>query len=225
MPEPRTVRIVVADDHPIFRAGLRKLLEAEPEYTIVGEAADGEQAVELVRTLQPDLLLLDVLMPRMTGLDTLRELAASGVTGRTVLLTAGIERAEIITALQLGARGVLLKDAATQLLSRCLRKVMAGEFWVGRDSVADLVQMLKDMAQEGGPGAAAGGAGLTARELQIVDEIVQGATNKHIAEKFQLSEQTVKNHLSNIFDKVGVSTRLELALYAVNHRLVPSARP
>jgi two-component system nitrate/nitrite response regulator NarL len=213
----RPIRIAIADDHTIFRDGLRKLLEAESDFTVVGEASDGEEAVALVQRTPPDILLLDMTMPRLSGLDVLRRLSAADRPVRTILLTAGVSKAETVTALQLGAAGVLMKDSATQLLYKCIRSVMAGQHWIGRDSVSDLVQTLRQLARAG---EAPPKAGVTPREREIIREVVEGATNKDIAARFKLSEQTVKNHLSNIFDKLGVSSRLELALYAVNHRLL-----
>jgi two-component system, NarL family, nitrate/nitrite response regulator NarL len=223
MPDARSIRIGIADDHPIFREGLRRLLEAESDFVVVAEAGDGEEAIALVQRSAPDILLLDLAMPRMTGLDALRELSRGTHPVRTILLTASISKAEIVLALQLGAVGVLLKDAATQLLYKCIRSVMAGQFWIGRESVTDLVNTLREAARsaESQPPR----AGLTRRELDIIREVAEGATNKDIASRYGLSEQTVKNHLSNIFDKLGVSTRLELALYAVNHRLLDNAIP
>ena len=218
------IRVAIADDHPIFREGLRRLLESEADFSVAGEAGDGEEAIALVGRTQPDVLLLDVAMPRLTGMETLRQLADTPHRVRTILLTASITKEEIVMALQLGAAGVLLKDAATQLLYKCIRSVMAGQYWVGRDSVADLVSTLREAgrASDHPPPR----AGLTRRELDIIREVTEGATNRDIAARFGISEQTVKNHLSNIFDKLGVSTRLELALYAVNHRLLdaPPAR-
>jgi len=214
------IRILIADDHPIFRDGLRRLLEAERGFQVVVEAADGEEAVKLARQLKPDIVLLDLAMPRVTGLEALRELAASPKPVRTVLLTAAIEREQIVEALQLGARGVVLKESATQLLFKALRAVMAGQYWVGRDAVSDLVRLLRELTPAPGEEGRRSKFGLTPRELEIVGAIVAGYTNKDIAEKFSLSEQTVKHHLSSIFDKLGVSNRLELGLFAVNHRLL-----
>src|SRR5947209_1070151 len=123
------IRILIADDHPIFRDGLRRLLESEPGFHVVGEGADGEQAFKLARQLKPDVLLLDLAMPHMPGLEVLRELANSPTPVRTILLTAAIERPQIVEALQLGARGVVLKESATELLLKSIRMVMAGEYW------------------------------------------------------------------------------------------------
>jgi DNA-binding NarL/FixJ family response regulator len=217
--DSRKTRILIADDHTIFRDGLRRLLESEPEFQVTGEAADGVEALQLSQQLKPDVLLLDLAMPRMPGLETLRELSTQGSPVRTILLTAAIEKKQIVEALQMGARGVIMKDAATTLLMKGIRTVMNGQFWVGREAVADMVSYLRDKVSQTPPPPAKA-YGLTKRELEILSTIVSGLSNKEIAQKFSLSEDTVKHHLTNIFDKVGVSSRLELALFAINHRLV-----
>jgi two-component system nitrate/nitrite response regulator NarL len=215
------IRILLADDHPIFRDGLRRLLEAEPDLKVIGEACDGAEAVKMARQLKPDILLLDLAMPRMPGLEALREMSAGPASNsvRVILLTAAAEKKQIVEALQLGARGVVLKDSATQLLLKSIHTVMSGEYWVGRESVSNLVQYLRNLVQSSGEEAKQKKFGLTPRELEIVSAVVAGYSNKEIAEYFKISEDTVKHHLSNIFDKLGVSTRLELALFAVNQAL------
>ncbi len=215
-------RILIADDHTIFRDGLRRLLESEPEFQVAGEAADGAEALQLIEQLHPDILLLDLAMPKMPGLETLRELSTQGNKTKVILLTAAIEKRQIVEALQMGARGVIMKDAATQLLMKGIRTVMNGQFWVGREAVADMVSYLREKAAQV-PASPAKAYGLTKRELEILSTIVAGLSNKEIAQKFSLSEDTVKHHLTNIFDKVGVNSRLELALFALNHRLVEPA--
>jgi two-component system, NarL family, nitrate/nitrite response regulator NarL len=214
------IRLVIADDHPIFRDGLRRLLEAEADLKVLGEASDGAEAVKLVRQLKPDILLLDLAMPKHPGLEALRDLGQANATPvRVILLTAAAEKSQIVEALQLGARGVVLKDSATQLLLKAIQTVMAGEYWVGRESVSNLVQYLRTLMQSTHDEARQKKFGLTPRELEIVSAVVAGYSNKEIAEYFKISEDTVKHHLSNIFDKLGVSTRLELALFAVNQSL------
>lgn len=216
----QTIRIVIADDHPIFRDGLRRLLEAEPGLKVIGEAADGSDAVKLARQLKPDVMLLDLAMPRQPGLEALRDLSTGGANGvKVILLTAAAEKHQIVEALQLGARGVVLKDSATQLLLKSIHTVMAGEYWVGREAVSNLVQYLRMQMQASNEESRQKKFGLTPRELEIVSAVVAGYSNKEIAEYFKISEDTVKHHLSNIFDKLGVSTRLELALFAVNQGL------
>jgi len=212
------IRVVLADDHRILRAGLSQLLAREPDFNVVGEAGDGGEAVTLVRELEPDVLLLDVAMPRMNGLDVVRELASS-TSCRIVLLTAAIERRQIVEALHFGARGVLLKQTAINLLYKCIRAVMSGEYWVDRASVADLVQAIRESHQaEAAP--ARRKFNLTPREMQVIARVVAGCPNKEIAQQFSISENTVKHHLSNIFDALGVSNRVELALFATSHHLV-----
>jgi len=216
---PGKVRIVIADDHTIFRDGLRRLLEMEEDLEVVGEAADGAAAVAMVESHGPSILLLDLAMPRMPGLETLRELGRRQSHTRTILLTAAIERRQILEALQAGARGVVLKEAATQVLLKAIRAVEGGSCWVGDAEVADLEAYLRTLGT-GGASRARQDFGLTRRETEILATIVAGLSNKEIAQRFQLSEDTVKHHLTNIFDKVGVGSRLELALFAINNHLV-----
>jgi len=224
MARPESIRVLIADDHPIFRKGLRTLLEGEPGFKVIGEAAGGVEAVRLAHELQPDILLLDLAMPGVSGMDALAELAAAPTPVRIILLTAGIEKAEIVKALQLGAAGVVLKSAATDLLFKSIRSVIAGQHWIGREAVTDLVQALR--AQLDPPEKPARERfRLTPRELEITSAVVSGMSNKEIARKFSLSEDTVKHHLTNIFDKMGASNRLELALFAVHHRLLEDHPP
>src|SRR6266481_2131379 len=215
------IRILIADDHPIFRDGLKRLLESEREFKVVGEACDGVEAVSMVRQLKPEILLLDLAMPRRPGLEALREMSdgPEPLPVRVILLTAAAEKDQIVEALQLGARGVVLKDSATQILLKSIRAVMNGEYWVGRESVSNLVHYLRVLVGSSSSTARQRRYGLTPRELEIVSAVVAGYANKEIAEHFKISEDTVKHHLSNIFDKLGVSTRLELALFAVNQSL------
>ncbi len=217
--QPHPIRIVIADDHPIFRDGLRKLLEAESDLMVIGEARDGFEAVKLTRQLKPDILLLDLAMPSHPGLEALRDISTQQRPNavRVILLTAAIEKGQIVEALQLGARGVVLKDSATQLLIKSIHTVMSGQYWVGREAVPDLVHHLHTLLQSAGEEAQQKNFGLTPRELEVVPAVVDGYSNKEIAQRCHIEENTVKHHLSNIFDKLGVSTRLELALFAINH--------
>jgi two-component system nitrate/nitrite response regulator NarL len=216
----KRVRILIADDHPILRDGLRKLLEAEPDFVVVGEACDGHQAVEQVKQLEPDVLLLDLLMPGASYLEVLRAVRASAPLTRPLVLTASIEPDEVVNALEAGACGIVLKNVASELLMKAIRTVTAGEYWVARESVGSLVGSVRSRAAA----PLDRQFGLTRRELEIVTAVATGLTNKEIARRFVLSEETVKHHLTKIFSKLDIANRVELALFAISEQLVtPSA--
>jgi two-component system, NarL family, nitrate/nitrite response regulator NarL len=217
----RRVRIVLADDHQMFRDALRRLLDAEPDLVVVGEAADGEEAVALTLQYEPDILLLDVAMPHSNGMEVLQQIAAASKTTRIIMVTGAVEESELRQALHLGARGFVLKESGAMQLLESIRVVHGGEYFVGRECMADLVSAVRSrgVVIDGKIPRQKANFGLTARERQIVSAVVDAYQNKEIAEKFAISEKTVKHHLTNIFNKVGVSNRLELALFAVHHHL------
>ena len=217
---PQRVRIVLADDHQMFRDAVRRLLDAEPDLVVVGEAGDGEEAVALTLQYEPDILLLDVAMPHANGMEVLQQIAAASKVTRIIMVTGAVEEDELRQALRLGARGFVLKESGAVQLLESIRVVHGGEYFVGRECMADLVSAVRSrgVAIEGRAPRKAD-FGLTTRERQIVSAVVNAYQNKEIAEKFAISEKTVKHHLTNIFNKVGVSNRLELALFAVHHRL------
>ena len=215
-PEPaNTFRVLVADDHPVVRIGVRNILVAVPEFQIVGECSDGEAALRMVRTNTPDLLLLDLAMPTMSGIEVLRALRLSQATVKTLVLAATVDRRQTLDILQLGAHGILLKDAVAERLATACLAVMSGRYWLGDQTVTDIVQAMADPGGLQLPDP--NGTSLTARQLQVVKAVVEGRANKGIAEKLTISEETVKRHLTIIFDKTGMSSRLELAMYAVKH--------
>ena len=222
----RLVRIVLADDHPVVRIGVRNMLSANPGFEVVGEASDGDEAITQTLELEPDILLLDVQMPRLPGLEAMRAImngTGSGLgTVKIILLTSLISTQQIIEALQIGARGMVLKDALSDHLQQSIRTVIAGDYWIGGKRVVNLVSALHTLMQQAAVPQRKT-YGLTPRELEVVGCIVEGCSNRDIAKQFTLSEETVKRHLSNIFDKTGVSTRLELALFAIAHQLVTPA--
>jgi DNA-binding NarL/FixJ family response regulator len=215
-----TINIVISDDHALFREGLRKLLEAEPGIQIVGEAVDGEETVKVVRQVKPHVLLLDLSLPRLSGLEVLAQLSKLELQTRTIMLTAAIEREQVVEALQLGVRGIVLKHSALQLLLKSIRCVHEGQYWVGQEGVSDLIHALRQMKPSRGVSEAPRNFGLSSREMEVIALIVAGYTNKDLARELGISENTAKHHLTNIFDKLGVSNRLELVLYAVDHGLV-----
>jgi two-component system nitrate/nitrite response regulator NarL len=208
--ETHLIRILIADDHAIFRDGLRRLLAGEKDFVVVGEASDGKEAISLARKLKPDVLLLDLAMPRVPGMEVLRELARDGLSVYIILLTATIQPFEVTSALQLGARGVVLKASPPELLLKSIRSVYQGEYCVGGEILTALARFGQQPSSH---------AELTSRELEIIAAIRGGNSNKDIALKLSISEETVKRHLSNIFGKLGVSSRLELAILASRQNL------
>jgi two-component system, NarL family, nitrate/nitrite response regulator NarL len=212
------IRVFIANGQTLFREGLRRLLEAGG-FEVVGETADGESVAALAERTQADVILLDLAMPRRNAIEILRALSASEVTARTLLLTsASGDRTQVVQALKLGAYGVIPQESTPQRLFESIRCVMDGQYWIGKDSISDLVKALRNDNHPEGPSKQKR-FGLTPRELEIVTLVVAGYSNPDIAQRFSISGQTVKHHVSNIFDKLGVSNRLELALFAVNHQL------
>jgi len=214
----KPIRVVIADDHAMVRDGLRRSLEYAG-LEIVGEAADGMEAVAQVRKLDPDILLLDLSMPKHDGFEALRDLRADGHARHTrvIVLTAEASTEDVAKALDLGARGLVLKALATEKLLLAIQTVMDGGAWVGAGPVKDLQSYLRTHLPV--PSGRSDNYGLTKRELQIISGVVSGRANKEIAERFGIAEDTVKHHLSNIFDKTGVSTRVELVVFAIKHSL------
>jgi DNA-binding NarL/FixJ family response regulator len=219
------IRIVVADDHPIFRDGLCKLLALEEDFEVVAQAQDGRQVLEVLQQHEPDILLLDLKMPGLDGLGTLQRLQAVKNKTRVIVLTASDDKNEFVQAMRLGTSGIVLKQTATELLIKSIRKVHAGEIWLDSHTTAAVIRQFV-AADEPPPQLAPASPGrererspLSQREREIVALVAQGFKNKEMAEKMFISEQTVKNHLHNIFDKLGVSDRLELALYAIHNNL------
>ena len=225
VPVNSKIRIVVADDHPIFRDGLCKLLALEEDFEVVAQAQDGRQVLDVLQQYEPDILLLDLKMPGLDGLATLQRLQVAKNKTRVIVLTASDDKNEFVQAMKLGTSGIVLKQTATELLIKSIRKVHAGEIWLDSHTTAAVIRQFvaNDDAPPPVPQTSAPRdrerSPLSQREREIVALVAQGFKNKEMAEKMFISEQTVKNHLHNIFDKLGVSDRLELALYAIHNNL------
>jgi two-component system nitrate/nitrite response regulator NarL len=218
MAQPKqTIRVLMADDHVIFRDGLRKLLNSEDDIKIVGEASNGNECVHMLTKLKPDILLLDLRMPDKDGLTVLEESNLDSLTTRIIVLTAAEDERDAVRAMRLGAHGIVLKQSASDLLVKSIHRVYAGEIWLDNRITAEV---MKAFAKTSENGPRRDKALITDREKEIVQLVGQGYRNKEIGGKLFISEHTVKNHLHNIFDKLGVSDRLELALYAIHHRLI-----
>jgi DNA-binding NarL/FixJ family response regulator len=218
---PGPVRILIADDHPVVREGLRRLLSLEDDVEIVGEAGDGDATVAMVERLDPDIVLLDIRMPGMDGFGALQRLQRLGKKTRVIVLTASEDKNEYVQAMKLGCSGIVLKQTAADLIIKSIRKVHAGEIWLDSHTTAAVMRQFATPGEIGLPSGVRNRdrSPLSTREREIVALVAQGYKNKEMAEKLFISEQTVKNHLHNIFDKLGVSDRLELALYAIHKGL------
>ncbi len=218
---PGATKILIADSHPLIRVGVRDLLQSHTKMRVVGEVEDGDETITQALDLQPDILLLDLTLPRLPGLEAMRAIMSGWPRIKILLLSRHIKAQQIIEALQIGARGIVLHDRLTTDLQPAIACVSAGGYWLGDKRVEGLVSALHQLVREQAlPDQK--NYGLTRRELEVLRLIVDGCSNKDIAAHFGLSEETVKRHLSNIFDKVGVSTRLELALFALaNHLVAP----
>jgi DNA-binding NarL/FixJ family response regulator len=223
VPTKAKIRIVIADDHPIFRDGLCRLLSLEEDFEVVGQVEDGLHVSEVLQQCDPDILLLDLNMPGLSGLAALQRLQAASSRTRVILLTASDNQHEFVQALKLGSCGIVQKQTATELLIDSVRRVHAGEIWLDSDTTAAVMRRFVANEEAPPPPQMPSTAvprerersPLSLREGEIVSFVAQGFKNKEIAEKMFISEQTVKNHLCNIFDKLGVSDRLELALHFI----------
>ncbi|MDZ4799198.1 MAG: response regulator transcription factor [Bryobacteraceae bacterium] len=219
---PTPIRVVLADDHPIVRDGLKKLLVLEEDIAVVGEASDGREVLRVVQETRPDVVVLDLRMPNMDGLAALQALQQLEHKPKVIVLTASEDKNEFVQAMKLGCSGIVLKQTAPELIVKSIRKVHAGEIWLDSHTTAAVMRQFAAPSEVMGAHPATRNrerSPLSQREREIVSLVAQGYKNREMAEKMFISEQTVKNHLHNIFDKLGVSDRLELALYAIHKGL------
>jgi DNA-binding NarL/FixJ family response regulator len=218
----RKRRLVLVDDHTLFRDGLRTILQMEDDLEVIADVESAEDIVELVWQLKPDLLLLDIRMPTGNGLEAVPAVVRISPETRVLVLTACDEQEEHVRALMLGAKGVVLKDSARHTLIEAIHAVCRGGFWIDprmRRTVAD------EVAQSTTSGGATrrGQTGLTDRELEIVRLVASGQKNKEVSAALTISERTVKTHLQNIFQKLGVRDRVALVMYALQHGLTQAS--
>jgi two-component system, NarL family, response regulator YdfI len=227
----RAATIVVADDEWLFRESLRQLLIVPPPiikdvygvdigagFDVTGEADSGENTLSIVESTKPDLLILDLDMPRKSGLDVLRELRAASAPLRTIVLSGNVRKSDLLEVIGLGVHGVLLKDAPTEALFEAILSVLAGGHWLDQRLVADVMAMVRSPPHPFIPDADP--FGLTEREREVLDLVAAGYTNKEIACACAISEVTVKHHLTRMFNKVGASNRREFAMIATKSGLV-----
>jgi DNA-binding NarL/FixJ family response regulator len=213
------ISVLIADDQDLVREGLRMLLEAEPDLTVAGEAADGSQALDQARLLDPDVILMDVRMPKMNGIEAVTRLVQARSRARILMLTTFHLDEYVYHALKAGASGFLLKDASRDQLTGAVRAVAAGEALL---APAVTRRLIEDYCSGPAPGApAAGGAdGLSERELGVVRLVAQGLSNAEIAARLYLSEATIKSHIARILARLGLRDRVQVAVFAYEHGIV-----
>ena len=211
------IRIVIVDDHTMLREGLKSILTLEDDLEVVADADSARDAASIVGNTKPHVVLLDLRMPGVGGLDVIGPIHEASPRSKVLILTASDDRRDHVAALTQGARGIIMKDSAADTLVTAIRAVHNGQAWVDREITGTLLEELANRGNPEGPDAE--GPSLTARESEIVDLVISGCRNREISEKLTISEKTVKAHLSNIFAKLGVRDRLELAIYALNRKV------
>ncbi len=209
------IRVLIADDHAVVRRGLKTFLELQDDIEVVGEAEDGEEAVAAVDRLDPDVVLLDLVMPRVDGIAAIRRIREQSPATRVIVLTSFLDDDKLIPAVRAGAAGYLLKDVQPQELVAGIRTVHGGESLLHPAAAARLMAEVAADGERRDPSTL-----LTAREREVLDLIARGLPNKLIARELGVSEKTVKTHVSNLLGKLGLTDRTQAALYAVRHGLV-----
>jgi len=214
------IRILLIDDHTLFRSGLRLLLQRQPDFEIVAEAADGVEGIKRAKELEPDVILLDLNLPGLSGLETLQLLTQDLPSCAVIILTVSEEADELGQALRDGARGFLVKNIEADVLTTAIRRAAGGEPVIAESMTAKLVAQFRGQARQGAqPAAQAERSRLTARERQIVQCLARGASNKVIARELDVAESTVKIHVQNVLKKLNLTSRVQVAVYAVERGL------
>ncbi|WP_010247435.1 response regulator [Acetivibrio cellulolyticus] len=211
------IRVLIADDHTMVRQGLKQILELEKDMAVIAQAPNGEEAIRLAKECSPDVILMDINMPGMNGLQAIKEMKADNIPSRIIVLTIHEDREYLFKTLQMGAEGYVLKDADPVVLVEAIRSVNRGQSYIQANMTRELVREFnkitlhdKSKSEE---------SNLTAREVEVLELIAEGMINKEIAKRLYISEKTVKNHVSNIFRKLNVSDRTQAAIYAFKHNM------
>lgn len=219
MVQAEKIKVLIADDHRVVRQGLRTFLELHDDIVVVGEAGDGVTAVEMVRQLEPDVVLMDLVMPRQDGIAATRQVKSLGIHTKVIALTSFTEDDKVFPAIQAGASSYLLKDVSPDDLVEAIRAVYRGEARLHPDIARKLMEQV---AHQAGPSREAPVDDLTEREREVIRLVAQGRSNSEIAQALFISDKTVKTHISNILSKLALQDRTQLAIYAIKNGLVDS---
>jgi len=211
------IRVLIADDHTMVRQGLKQILELENDMTVIAQAPNGEEAVRLARECKPDVILMDINMPGMNGLQAIKEMKDDNIPSKIIVLTIHEDREYLFKTLHMGAEGYVLKDAEPSVLVEAIRSVKNGQPYIQANMTRELVKEFNKISFHDRTKTDANN--LTAREMEVLELIAEGMINKEIAKRLFISEKTVKNHVSNIFRKLNVSDRTQAAIYAFKHNL------
>ena len=210
-------KILIADDHALLRQGIKNVLELEPDFQVIGEAADGDEAIRMTKELRPQIVLLDINMPKINGIEVAKRLAQPKAPWKIIALTFHEDESYVVELMKAGANGYLLKDIEPGVLVQAIRCALESDEFI----CLSLAEEVRDQLKKPGMTMEAGQKKrLTARELEVLALVSQGLSNQEIAEKLFLSEKTVKNHLTNTFRKIGVTDRTQAVLYAIKNKLV-----
>ena len=219
MAEAERIRVLIVDDHALFRRGLMLVLESEDGIDVVGEADDGEDAIAKAEQLAPDVVLMDVRMPRISGIEATRRLAEALPTTKIIMLTVSDEEEDLYEAIKAGATGYLLKEISIEEVADAVRAVTQGQTLISPSMASKLIAEFTNLAKRATDRQQVPVPRLTERELDVLRLVAQGITNREIAEQLFIAENTVKNHVRNILEKLHLHSRMEAVLYAVREKL------
>lgn len=212
------IRVLIADDHSLVRKGLKQILELEKDFEVIGQAADGRQAIEMTTSLKPDVVLMDINMPIINGLKAIKMLKENNTSARIIVLTIHEDKEYLLETIRMGAAGYIMKDAEVEHLIEAIRMVYRGKIYIQPNLTSDIIKEFDSL-----PNSAVinktNENGLTQRESEVLMLISEGLNNREIADTLYISEKTVKNHVSNIFKKLDVCDRTQAAIYAIKHNL------